>query len=175
MSLVKLGYVRKGMPFYYNGMVVEALVDFNIYDYVQRNYDKFDFSDEAVDDRILQHLTGEHYVSLLTKRDTDYHRKRHLAACKDGGRYFSCQLVQPTLNQLKRLADASPWIIDNLGINQIATIAWGVDRKNGRLNIQSLVHEIDACPTDEDRVDILSLLSFKLNVEAVSRNEQKFQ
>lgn len=175
MSLVKLGYVRKGMPFYYNGMVVEALVDFNIYDYVQRNYEKFDFFSEDVDARILDSLTDEYYVSLLTTRDTDYHRKRNIAAMKDGGRYFSCQLVQPTLNQLKRLADASPWIIDNLSINQIATIAWGVDRSNGRLNIQSLVHELDTCSTDEDRVDILSLLSFKLNVEAVSRAEQKFQ
>lgn len=174
MSLVKLGYVRKGMPFYYNGCVVEALVDFNVYDYVQRNLEKFDFSDEAVDDTILAAMVNDNYVSLLTSRDTDYHRKRKMAAEKDGGRYFSCQLVQPTLNQLKTLAEASPWIIDNLYINQIATLAWGADRRRGGVNIKSLVHEIDSCRSDEDRVDILSLISFKLNVEAVGHSGQKF-
>jgi hypothetical protein len=162
------------MPFYYNGCVVEALVDFNVYDYVQRNLEKFDFSDEGVDDQILAAMTNDNYVSLLTARDTDYHRKRKLAAEKDGGRYFSCQLVQPTLTQLKRLAEASPWIIDHLYINQIATLAWGADRRRGGVNIQSLVHEIESCSTDDDRVDILSLISFKLNVEAVGHSGQEF-
>lgn len=174
MSLVKLGYVKKGMPFYYNGCVVEALVEFNIYDYVQRHFEEFDFSDENVDDKILARLTEDNYVSLLTSRDTDYHRKRELAASRDGGRYFSCQLVQPTLTQLKRLADASPWIIDNLHINQIATLAWGADRRRGGVNIKSLVHEIEVCDNDTDRIDILSLISFKLNVEAVSATGQGF-
>lgn len=174
MSLVKLGYVRKGMPFYYNGCVVEALVDFNVYDYVQRNLEKFDFSDEGVDDNILAAMVNDNYVSLLTSRDTDYHRKRKLAAEKDGGRYFSCQLVQPTVLQLKTLAEASPWIVDNLYINQIATLAWGAARRRGGVNIKSLVHEIEGCNTDEDRVDILSLISFKLNVEAVGHSGQKF-
>lgn len=174
MSQVKLGYVRKGMPFYYNGCVVEALVDFNVYDYVQRNLDKFDFAGEEVDDSILSAMMSDNYVSLLTSRDTDYHRKRRLAAAKDGGRYFSCQLVQPTLTQLRRLADAAPWIIDNLFINQIATLAWGADRGRGGVNIKGLVHEVEECSSDVDRIDLLSLISFKLNVEAVSHSGQKF-
>lgn len=174
MSLVKLGYVKKGMPFYYNGSVVEALVDFNVYDYVQRNYDCFNFEDERVDDQILALMTTENYVSMLTSRDTDYHRKRAIAAEKDGGRYFSCQLVQPSLTQLKRLADASPWIVDHLHIPQIAALAWGIDRRRGGVNMKALINEIDECNTDEDRVDILSLISFKLNVEAVGHSGQKF-